>query len=157
MNKDYTIYLKENQLHAFDNLDIYGYMNDDSTPSVFPLAEHAIFKYYLKRTPRVDVIPRLNRETRVDALEKDVLYICLGGNKVFTYLRNFFGSKSGKILYLENIPATLDPESTWKTIQTKRDLRTLKKIVFYFDHFAKLMYAYRAVKLYNVEIEDRTK
>lgn len=156
MNKDYTIYLREDQLHAFDNLDIYGYMNDDSGPSVFPLTEHVIFKYYSKRTPNIEVLPKANSKTIMGASGNNTLRICLGGNKISTYLYNFFRSDSGTILYLENTSATLDPESTWKMIQTKRDLRTFKKIVFDFDHFAKLMYAYRAVKLYNVEIEDRT-
>jgi len=157
MTKDYTIYLKNDQLYNFDNLDIYGYMNDNSDPSVFPLAQHAMFKYYLKRTPRVVMVTGPNRRVEIDFSEKNTLYICLDGNKISTYLHNLFGSKSGKILYLENIQSTLDPESTWKIIKTKRDLKDFKKIVFYFDHFAKLMYAYRAAKLYNVEIEDRTK
>lgn len=156
MPPQYTIYLRDSQLHMFDTLDIYNYMNDDSTPSVFPYAGHSLFKYYLKRTPYVENFSSPRAVNKFSGNEDGVLCIVLGGGNITTAFKNLFLSKSKKILYLENIPATLDLESTWKTIQTKRDLKTYKKIVFDFDHHAKLMYAYRASKSYGLLVEDIT-
>lgn len=154
-NQSYTINLLEKDIAMFKNIDVYSYSEQAPlNPDSFFTAYYVYFDYYLKRTPEVKITIPKNEVNPSFNLGKNTLNLCLTESKIKAHFLNLFKNKKHQVLYLARDEATKDIERTWKTIQEKRDLSSFKKIVFSFNHWSKLVYAYRAHTVYTTEIED---
>jgi hypothetical protein len=154
----YTIKIAREESKKLEDIDIYEYLDARNDKSIFENTNHPYFRYYSRKTPHINLVEYTGEEnSEAKIAEENTLYLCLSEGVIDTKLKNMFLTKGGRVLYLEKDDATLDLERTWKMIEQKRDLTSIKKIVFTWRHWSKLVYAYRAAKVYTLEIEDASK
>jgi hypothetical protein len=152
---NYSIKLKKSLFEQMEKVSRYSFINEDNHVETFMIATHASFSYYKEKTPNITVVDETAVTKKLGRFTEGELCITVASTPLIASLYNVI-HKNKNILYLPKNEVYYDIERTWKIIQEKRNLETIKTIYFHLESPSKIVYAYRAIQSYNLEVKDIT-
>ncbi len=152
---NYTIHLKKSSYETIEKTNIFSFLEEENSFSRFSQGVHATLNYYKEKTPKSTLVSEETKPVLHYTFSEDELCITTLESDLAVTINNLL-FKGKNILHLPKTESAYDVERTWKIIQKKRDLSKIKKIYFVMEEWSKIVYAYRFVASYGIEVEDIT-